>query len=296
MNTAMLPTNALAGVSIGLSASESADLGRLGLMDEHFRLALRELARIVLVSGGTLVYGGNLDAGSYTWVLVNELRRYAGDGLGLRLMLHWLEHRRRSLASLEELDDQLGIRGELLCVNEDGSGVLPQRGEGRGAEAGATVTDAALRVASVTGLRQVLTARCDARLLIGGRRAGYIGPMPGVLQEALLSLDAGQPLYLAGGLGGMALNLAAAVDPACGTLLPPYSTDAADVPLDAATQAGLARVRAWVGDGGWARLHNGLSDAQNRQLAATHRPAEIAALVSLGLGRWRAASAANSRS
>ena len=35
----------------------------------------------------------------------------------------------------------------------------------------------------------------------------------------------------------------------------------------------------------WTGLDNGLSNEENRRLAASHRPSEIAALISLGLGR-----------
>ena len=35
----------------------------------------------------------------------------------------------------------------------------------------------------------------------------------------------------------------------------------------------------------WVGLENGLSDEENRELAASHRPSEIAALISLGLGK-----------
>lgn len=285
MNTALLPPNALAGVSIGLSASQSADMARLGLMNAHFDLALRELSRIVLVSSGTLVYGGNLDKDGFTWVLINELCRYARDDEALKIVLHALEHRRRSRYELDEVARLMGLRGRLLCLSEDGQ-VLTDPFQGRGPKAGPAVHDRDTAVRAATGMRTYLTQHCDARLLIGGKRHDYMGAMPGVLEEALLSLRAGQPLFLAGGLGGMTYNLAVAVDPTCAALLPPHPSD---VPLDAATQARLAEVSQLVSVDGWCRLNNGLDDAQNRQLAGTHRPAEMAALVSLGLGRWRAA-------
>ncbi len=46
----LLPTNGLAGKRIAISASQSADLQRLGLTEVHFRLALGEIARSVLVA------------------------------------------------------------------------------------------------------------------------------------------------------------------------------------------------------------------------------------------------------
>lgn len=35
----------------------------------------------------------------------------------------------------------------------------------------------------------------------------------------------------------------------------------------------------------WPGLQNGLTEEENKKLAASHRPSEIAALISLGLGR-----------
>ncbi len=54
----LLPSNAFTGIRLGISVSDSADLARLGLLETHFRLALGEIARCVLVSGGQLAYGG----------------------------------------------------------------------------------------------------------------------------------------------------------------------------------------------------------------------------------------------
>jgi hypothetical protein len=282
----LLPQKALKGMRIGLSTSESEDLARLGLMESHFELALRELARVVLVAGGTLSYGGNLKPGGYTWVLVNELRRYACDGIGLRSVLHWFEHRQRSLATLKEIRKQLGVQGELICLARDRADKLSiaECLSDRGPEA--VVREAPKPdpevVHSLTLMREYLTAHNDGRLVIGGKRFGYGGPMPGLLQEALLSLQAGQPLYLAAGFGGITLDIAGAVEAEARALLPARPVDR---PLDTASMAGLDTVRSMVAGAGWARLNNGLSADENRRLAATHRPAEIAALVSLGLGR-----------
>ena len=48
----------------------------------------------------------------------------------------------------------------------------------------------------------------DARILLGGRTEGYMGRMPGVAEEALLSLQSGQPVFLLSGLGGCARDVA----------------------------------------------------------------------------------------
>jgi hypothetical protein len=284
----LLPRHALKGVAIGLSTSHSDDLARLGLLGSHFELALRELARVVLIGGGTLSYGGNLDPGGYTWVLVNELRRYACEGGGLRSVLHWYEHRRRSVATLKDIRNQLGVQGELICLARDRAEKLPltEWSIGRGADADRSEVAKLDLAHSLTVMREYLTLNNTGRLVIGGKRFDYSGPMPGLLQEALLSLRAKQPLYLAAGFGGITLDMAAAVDADTRKLLPAHPADRA---LDAGSSAALDALRRLVADTGWVRLNNGLSDDENRRLAATHRPAEIAALVSLGLGRVAAA-------
>ena len=57
---ALLSVDTLTGTRIGISASNSDDLDRLGLLEGHFNLALGELARTTLLLGGRLQYCGHL--------------------------------------------------------------------------------------------------------------------------------------------------------------------------------------------------------------------------------------------
>jgi hypothetical protein len=75
--TFLLPPDALKGVRLGVSVSESPDLTRLGFFEDHLRMALGEIARCVMVSGGTLGYGGHLSPDGYTTFLIHEVHRYA---------------------------------------------------------------------------------------------------------------------------------------------------------------------------------------------------------------------------
>ena len=54
-------------------------------------------------------------------------------------------------------------------------------------------------------MRQQMIESCDALLALGGRRTGYLGKYPGIVEEAYLALRAGKPLFLLGGFGGSAL-------------------------------------------------------------------------------------------
>ena len=293
----LLPAGALRGHRIGLSVSDSADLPRLGLAPLHQQLVVRELARTVLVSGGGLAYGGHLQAEGFSRFLIGELGQYARAGVfgdtpqerALLLCLAWQVHRRNSLAELDRVDAELDLYGELRCLDPAGQ-VLRDRSQDRGAEPAPPITDTALLAASLSALRSHLIAHTSARVLIGGRRHANSDKRPGVLEEGLLSLQAGQPLYLAAGLGGTTFDMAAVIDPRCAERFGPLPTDP---PPGPGAAAGLAELAALVAGQGWRRLDNGLSDDENLHLAMTHRPAEVAALVSLGLGRWLQGRAAN---
>ncbi len=51
-----------------------------------------------------------------------------------------------------------------------------------------------------------------ARIVLGGRQSGYIGYMPGILEEAYHSLKSNKPVYLLGGFGGAAKSVIAAIN------------------------------------------------------------------------------------
>lgn len=75
----LLPPDALRGMRLGISVSESTDLGRLGLLEEHFRLALGEITRVVLVSGG----GSHMAGISALEVTLNSSKGNCSDTVGV---------------------------------------------------------------------------------------------------------------------------------------------------------------------------------------------------------------------
>jgi SLOG cluster2 len=277
--TSLLGPNALEGLRVAISVSESADLGRLGLVEIHLRLALGEIARSVLVGNGKLAYGGHLDPSGYTSFLVRELHRYGRRDQPLRVCLAFQEHRKLSLTDLSDQKREVGLFGEIVCLSADGK---PMRwDDGRG-EAAVPVTDDETKAQSLTSLRRYMAGTTDARVLLGGKRAGFQGGLPGLFEEALLSLEAGQPLFLVGGFGGVTADIIHALTPDNDARVPPLPNA---VPPDPKLSKGLSDLSQIAKDKSWKGLDNGLSPEENQALAATPRPSEIAALISLGLGR-----------
>jgi SLOG cluster2 len=271
----------LRGSRIAISVSESPDLARLGLLEIHFRLALGEIARSVLVSGGMLAYGGHLRPDGYTTFLVQELQQYGRRDSPLLICLPWQEHRELALSELAARKKWLGLLARIVCLDADGAETDPARDR---EDAAQPVADPALRRRALTGMRRYMATHTQGRALLGGKRSGFQGEIPGLMEEALISLQYGHPVYLAGGFGGVTADIAQALGIDDGAWLPPF----ADAPApDRRWADGFARLRALSAEPSWAGLNNGLSNDENRRLAASHRPSDIAALVSLGLGRLR---------
>lgn len=265
----------LAGARIGLSVSDSPDLAGRGLVETHLRLVLAEIARAMLLTGAALAYGGRIDVGGYTNFLRKELQKYGRRDQPLLVCLALSEHRAMSLDEIEGAEVDLGLYGELVCLDSDGKPVNP--GEGRGAEP--EPVDQAAVPAALTGMRRFMASQIDARVLIGGRRSDYQGSIPGLVEEAGLAIEARQPLYLAGGFGGICSDIARlfGFDPDGSLPSTPGSDPDSEVTKTLCGLADLAR------ETGWHAGANGLSFEQNCQLAVSYRPGEVASLISTGL-------------
>lgn len=276
-----LPADALKGMRIGISVATSADLERLGLAETQFRTVLGELAQLVVTAGGKLAYGGNLRQGGYTIFLIEQMRTYAPSSRPLLNCLAWTEHRRLPLSELDRQREQFGRYGEIVCLSVDGEPVDPTAGRG---EVPVPESDPEIRHRALTGMRRYLMSHVDAHLLLGGKRGGFNGALPGLVEEALLALEAGLPVYLAAGYGGVTAEIAKTLGLG-GTPEVPRPSDA--TPPDPRFLDGLERLQALTHAPTWAGLCNGLTDDENQRLAGSQYPQEIAALASRGLGRLR---------
>lgn len=278
-DSGLLSKDALSGVRLGISVSPSPDLPRLGLIESHFRLVLAEITRCVLVSGGHLAYGGHLDPKGYTAFMVHELERYNRRDRPLHVCLSWSEHRKLSLTRLKSEKKRLGLYGEIIYLDPDGNVVEPASGR---EEDPPGPLDVATTARSLTNLRYYMAEHTHGRVFVGGRREGFKGEMPGLLEEAILSLEQEQPIYLAGGLGGITYDIAKALDVNTGDWFPGLGNTSQ---VDERVVKGMVRLTETARATKGRSLDNGLTTEENQQLAACHRPSEIAALISLGLGR-----------
>jgi hypothetical protein len=74
------------------------------------------------------------------------------------------------------------------------------------------------RAESLSFMRQQLANMCDARVCLGGKTSGFSGRMPGVIEEALCTLELERPIYCSAIFGGASARLADAMEKGNGEL------------------------------------------------------------------------------
>lgn len=260
---------------VAISVSESADLQRLGFSEAHLRLVLGEIARTVLVHGGSLIYGGHLLPTGYTTFLVRELERYRHPDRPLQICLPWSEHATLDFEALEKRKRAYGLYALVTCL--DIHGVEVQRVNGQALQNELSHEE---RVQSLSAMRRFVANSCDCRILIGGKLRDYQGAIPGVIEEAVLALRSSTPLLLAGGFGGATAEILRAIDPHFVEWFPPSAERRWEPTLP--DQNALAEIqKLWRRNEG--QYFKYLGKEQMQTLAATHRPSEVATLVGQAL-------------
>jgi hypothetical protein len=263
--------------AVAISISESPDMAVLGLAKEHLDDAMAEVARHLLAMGARLMYGGDLRPGGFTEVLFELVMRHrrdadAGDErVGVSNFLAWPVHVSMPPEKVKQLSEDLSGVAELVCLTADGNVMSPEERQ-RLAPRSATDDEWA---AGLTAMRNVMTRESGARIALGGRVQDFKGKMPGIAEESLAALLADQPLFLLGGFGGCARDIAE------------------DLGL---ASAGPTTRPPWPGRGAFAGftagdLNNGLNAEENAILATTVHVDQAVTLILRGLLRERGGGA-----
>lgn len=254
---------------IAISISESPDMPVLGLSDEHLRDAMAETARHLLALGARLVYGGDLRQRGFSELLFEIVARHCHDAeadddrAGVTNYLAWPVHILQPFGDLEKAVAALADTAELLLLAIDGKRMSMQDRRRLSVQ---QPTDAEW-TRGLTAMRERMLAETSARIVLGGRVEQYKGAMPGIAEEALLSLQGHQPLFILGGFGGCARDIAESLG-----LIVPW---AASRP----TWPGRAAFDPFSG----ADLNNGLTPDENATLARTPHVDQAILLILRGL-------------
>jgi hypothetical protein len=216
----------LKGQAIALSMSESTDIESCGMDSLHLEGAMIALSRCLLIKGATLAYGGHLGSEGYTQ-MVFELVRANNNLEDVQPFERIVNHRGWPLPRLTV--EELARLNQVSKTKE-----LPRPGdidETLGAEFIANPKffpadkSPEHRFAWARGMTEMRAYQADrarsgviARIVIGGtfgptvkvtedgtrNEQWYMSRIPGVLEEIVLAVKAGQPVFLIGAFGGVA--------------------------------------------------------------------------------------------
>lgn len=233
----------LLGWKVALSVSDAPDRARLGYPEREVERALLAVCTAIIREGGEILYAGDLQPEHFTFKIFRHL---AGAYAGSREAAPFLYIIPEPVARQTRFGDlvaaltlarsvarvRFSIGDKLTSVRSSGNHLIV------GAVGGSRQTicneaewDDWLKVQvgksdaeAYTAVRHALAAEAHARVAMGGKMGvvelpddRFEGQMPGVVEEAVMALDANKPLVLLGAYGGATRDCAIALklmDPA----------------------------------------------------------------------------------
>jgi SLOG-like protein len=273
---------------IGVSISDPPDeeLVALGMSPMHLRHTFIEVVRHALVAGWSVAYGGDLRHAGYTEALFDLVRMYDHpDVTGPERVTNYLAWPLWVGRTAEDDVELANVATLVKCPAPSGAPkAIPPVEE-------SAPFELLVRSQALTRMRVDMTGAIDSRLVLGGRVSGQVGLLPGVLEEVVLAVDAGLPLYVAGGFGGCARAVAAALRGERPVELThdhqlantPRYAELFDAAHTQSIQPALDRVVEHLASIGLTGLRNGLDDADNRRLSISDDTEEVTTLVLRGM-------------
>jgi hypothetical protein len=206
---------AIRGLTVAVGISGSDDVGAFGKTSKQLDWAADCVHLYLLMAGVRISYGGKLD-----------LEQEAETNFTLKLFE--MADAYRDLLKAQGVDDgahkpvinHVSWPLHVLYGVEEASRIAPHADVVKGnvpagIDAATLFPDipslfrrtAEARYAwqrGLTAMREQQTAETAARVIIGGKLEGFLGLVPGVVEEAWASVHAKRPLFLVGGFGGAA--------------------------------------------------------------------------------------------
>lgn len=190
-------------IGISISDPDREELIAIGQSRSHLIQLSQDLARHLLIRGATLIYGGDLREDGFTEFILNEAQvlqaRSRSQSINLENYIAWPIYEKdsenekiwkakyRPIAKMIEVPPPIDVKDL-----HDHSFLPPTNTQNR-----------FVWSRCLTEMRYEMIKNCDIRICAGGRHSGYKGRMPGVLEEILIALEMGKPIFLLGGFGGV---------------------------------------------------------------------------------------------
>lgn len=193
---------------VGISISDDGEkdfIKRNTHPDELKRLS-QELARHLLIRGNSLIYGGDLRPNGFTEFIVEEAtilqNRLPDRSFKVENHLAWPLYLNTKADEWELTHFQVLNQVKYSMPDDiqhlvDNSIFLEPK----------SVGDKYIWSRCLNLMREESVLKSDIRICAGGKPTGYLGKMPGVLEEFLIAYNSSKPIYLIGGLGGVVKDI-----------------------------------------------------------------------------------------
>lgn len=189
---------------IAISVSENEDLFKLGFTVQHLNDISVEIARYIIANDGIALYGGDLRQNGFTSLFSELSKQYVRlSEERLSFINYFVFPNSKSLTKEVRIHftaNQIGIQEIDLPKYIDINLVKKY-------DILNNVEDRCTYSECFKQMRIQMAKDCIARILVGGKSSNYLGYVPGVIEEALLTLRENKPIYLVGGFGGATLHL-----------------------------------------------------------------------------------------
>lgn len=192
-------------IGISISNPEKEQLMKIGQTEKHLKKLSQLLAKYLLCSSATLVYGGDLRKDGFTENLILEAKilrdRFKSSNIHLKNYLSWpiylkdsdevidWKAKNKKVLSMESVEIDESV---IHLIDSESKFIFPN-----------TLNNRFVWSKSLTKMREKMIEDCDIRICAGGSTKGYKGKMPGVLEEILIANKKSIPIYLLGGFGGV---------------------------------------------------------------------------------------------
>ncbi|SEL70104.1 hypothetical protein [Parapedobacter koreensis] len=192
------------GKKIAISVSENEDLELLGFTNQHLNDVSIEIARYITANGATAMYGGDLRVGGFTYFFSELSNQYQRESDKSHRFVNYFVFPNTKAITPEV---RIEFHQKKIEIKEVKSPPSIEVEEERDYYPWISIEDRYVYCECFKEMRLQMAKDSDARILVGGKVSKFLGYIPGVIEEALLTLKEDKPVFLVGGFGGATAKL-----------------------------------------------------------------------------------------
>lgn len=189
--------------NIAISISDSEDIEQLGFSKIHQQDIILEITRYLIINHATLLYGGDLRAQGYTFLFSEIVEQYIHKKENKKYFKNFFSFpiyidmtQKQKLDFKKNGVDVITIKPPKGLAVDETKFYIPNNNE-----------NLFVWAECLTEMRKKMTELNDARIFMGGAKTNFKGKYPGLLEEAIMSLNSNIPTYFIGAFGGVTKNI-----------------------------------------------------------------------------------------